>query len=91
MKRWLRRKFHFGRDSAPSTESEDDVQHPRSEAWKQAVSRFILALSDQQLVTGLAILVSGVARQRNLIAWEFYMVLSLAWSSTTSHLATLDA
>lgn len=91
IKRWLRRTFRRDTGSTPSAELEDDIQHPRSEAWKQAVSRFILALSDQQLVTGLAILVSGVARQRTLTAWEFYVVLSLAWFSTTSHLVTLDA
>lgn len=64
---------------------------PRSNAWKHAVSHFILSLSDQQLVTGLAILVSGVSNQTTLTVWEFRVVLSLAWFSTTSHLATLDA
>ncbi|KAK3293969.1 uncharacterized protein B0H64DRAFT_177108 [Chaetomium fimeti] len=74
-----------------STDSSNIKEAPRSEAWKQAVSRFILALSDQQLVTGLAILCSGVINQKTLTVWEFHMVLSLAWFSTTSHLATLDA
>lgn len=64
---------------------------PRSSAWKHAVSRFILSLSDQQLVTGLAILVAGVSNQKTLTFWEFRVALSLAWFSTTSHLATLDA
>ncbi|KAK0746784.1 hypothetical protein B0T18DRAFT_159582 [Schizothecium vesticola] len=63
----------------------------RAEAWKHAVSRFILSLGDQQLVTGLAILISGIANQKTLKVWEFRVILSLAWFSTTSHLATLDA
>lgn len=62
---------------------------PHSNAWKHAVSRFILSLSDQQLVTGLAILVSGVSNQKTLTFWEFRVAMSLAWFSTTSHLATL--
>jgi hypothetical protein len=89
-------KRFFQCSSSPSptdlfTDSYNEKEAPRSEAWKQAVSRFILALSDQQLVTGLAILVSGAINQQRLTTWEFYMVLSLAWFSTTSHLATLDA
>ncbi|KIL86297.1 hypothetical protein FAVG1_10695 [Fusarium avenaceum] len=61
------------------------------EARKQAVTQFILALSDQQLVTGLAILISGVANQKQLSGYEFSVVLCLAWFSSTTHLATLDA
>ena len=62
-----------------------------SEAWKEAIQQFILTLSDQQLVTGLAILISGISNQRNLSGYEFSVMLSLAWFSSTTHLATLDA
>lgn len=62
-----------------------------SEAWKEAIQQFILTLSDQQLVTGLAILISGIANQKNLSGYEFSVMLSLAWFSSTTHLATLDA
>jgi hypothetical protein len=61
------------------------------EARQEALSRFILALSDQQLVTGLAILIGGVANQWILSIYEFAVLLSLAWFSSTTHLATLGA
>jgi hypothetical protein len=61
------------------------------EARKQGITQFILALSNQQLVTGLAILISGVANQKQLSGYEFSVVLCLAWFSSTTHLATLDA
>lgn len=53
--------------------------------------RFILAMSDQQLVTGLAILISGVSNQYKITNYEFQVILGLAWFSTTTHLATLSA
>jgi hypothetical protein len=62
-----------------------------SPEWKDAVEHFILALSDQQLVTGLAILISGIANQNNLIGYEFTVMTCLAWFSSTTHLATMDA
>ncbi|SPO02569.1 uncharacterized protein DNG_05242 [Cephalotrichum gorgonifer] len=74
----------------PRTLSELDHEHARR-ARQEAFTRFILALSDQQLVTGLAILIGGVAGQNRLSIYEFSVVLSLAWFSSTTHLATLDA
>lgn len=55
------------------------------------MSQFILSLSDQQLITGLSILVAGVSNQKTLTGYEFSIILSLAWFSSTTHLATLDA
>lgn len=63
----------------------------KREARKEAVTLFILTLSDQQLVTGLAILVSGTLNKDRLTIYELSMLLGLAWFSTTTHLATLDA
>ena len=56
----------------------------------EALARFILALSDQQLVTGLAILVGALGSRCTLSAYEFLVVVSLSWFSSTTHLATLD-
>jgi len=62
-----------------------------SRAQREAVvTRFILALSDQQLVTGLAILAGTVANQCTLSGYDFKMAFSLAWFSSITHLATLD-
>ena len=57
---------------------------------QEALTRFILVLSDQQLATGLAILIGGVSNQCRITGYEFSVVLSLAWFSSTTHLATLD-
>ncbi|KAL2135259.1 hypothetical protein VTI74DRAFT_9244 [Chaetomium olivicolor] len=78
--------------SSPSstTDSDRDLQVRKSEARKQAVTQFILILSDQQLVTGMAILISGIVSQNQLTSYQFSVVLSLAWFSSTTHLATLD-
>ncbi len=56
---------------------------------KEAMNQFMVTLSDQQLVTGLAILLAGVSNQKGLSGYEFTVILSLAWFSSTTHLATL--
>ena len=56
----------------------------------EALTRFVLALSDQQLVTGLAILIGALASRCKISAYEFDVVIGLAWFSSTTHLATLD-
>lgn len=55
----------------------------------EAVRHFFLALSDQILATGLAILVAGIANRCQLSLFEFNIVVSLGWFSVTTHLATL--
>ncbi|KAF4952239.1 hypothetical protein FSARC_12704 [Fusarium sarcochroum] len=76
---------------APQVDTTSPHISRSSQAWKEAIQQFILALSDQQLVTGLAILISGIANQKNLSGYEFSVMMSLAWFSSTTHLATLDA
>ncbi|KAF2871605.1 hypothetical protein BDV95DRAFT_594689 [Massariosphaeria phaeospora] len=58
---------------------------------QEAVTRFILSLSDQQLATGLAILIAALSNQCTLSVQEFRITMSLAWFSSTTHLATLDS
>lgn len=73
----------FGRQSPP--------HRKLSRAQRQeVVTRFVLTLSDQQLATGLAILIAAAANQCTLSVWEFQLAFSLAWFSSTTHLATLD-
>jgi hypothetical protein len=60
------------------------------EARQQAITRFILVLSDQQLAVGLAILIAAVANQDSISTYEFRIAFALAWFSSTTHLATLD-
>lgn len=50
----------------------------------------ILAVSDLQIVTGFAILVSGFVELRcGLAAYHWYFILNLAWFSCLTHLACL--
>jgi hypothetical protein len=67
------------------------VRVKRTREQRQAsFTQFILTLSDQQLVVGLAILVAAVSNQCTLFMEEFKIAFSLAWFSNTTHLATLD-
>jgi len=58
---------------------------------EEALNRFILSLSDQQLATGLAIVIAAMTNQCTLSPPEFRVAFALAWFSTTTHLATLDS
>lgn len=50
----------------------------------------VLAFSDQQIVTGIAILISGFSQiSRGLSSYHWSNIISLAWFSSVSHLATL--
>ncbi|KAH7394118.1 hypothetical protein DE146DRAFT_634032 [Phaeosphaeria sp. MPI-PUGE-AT-0046c] len=84
---WLYKKSKticcFGR---PSSQHRKLSRQQRQEV----MTRFVLTLSDQQLATGLAILIAAVANQCTLSVWEFQLAFSLAWFSSTTHLATLD-
>ena len=79
LRRWLRRD-----------DSESHGRPLNKEQRIQAVTRFVLALSDQQLVTGLAILIGAMASRCTISTYELGVVVSLAWFSSTTHLATLD-
>ena len=55
----------------------------------KGLERFILALSDQQLVTGLAILIAGFVSPCSMSIYHFKIIAALAWFSSTTHLSTL--
>lgn len=54
-----------------------------------ASQRFMLALSDQQLITGPALLVAAYIRNRTLSLYHFKIIESLAWFSAAVHLVGL--
>lgn len=60
--------------------------------WKGAVYHVTLILSDQQLVTGLAVLIAGyyslVVNNLDIFHWQ--QVTYLAWLSSTVHLISLS-
>ncbi|KAL8793710.1 MAG: hypothetical protein Q9195_003651 [Heterodermia aff. obscurata] len=58
---------------------------------QDGLERFLLTLSDQQLVTGLAVLIAGYSKVYSMSIYHFNVVGSLAWFSSATHLATLGA
>ena len=66
---------------------EDDLDEDQR---REALKKFILTLSDQQLVTGIAILMACFANWCRTSVYELNIVVSLAWFSSATHLATLD-
>lgn len=56
---------------------------------RDSLERFVLSLGDQQLVTGLAVLIAGYSQMSSMSAYHFNIVASLAWFSSATHLATL--
>lgn len=55
----------------------------------KGLERFILALSDQQLVTGLAVLIAGYTNRCSRSVYHFNIIAALGWFSSTTHLSTL--
>lgn len=86
---WLKRVAPgiFGPYAAPvELDAEQVLVRKRR---KDSLEGFILSLSDQQLVTGLAILIAGFSQMYSMSAHHFNIVASLAWFSSATHLATL--
>ena len=64
---------------------------PNAKTWDTAFQSAVLDFSDQQIMTGLAILVSGYVqlRCRGLAVYHWQIVVDLAFFSSTTHLTTL--
>ena len=75
----------FGVSANSDNEGIKKVKKYRS----KGLQRFVLALSDQQLVTGLGILIAGFANRCSMPLYYFNIIASLAWFSSTTHLSTL--
>lgn len=56
---------------------------------RKGLERFLLGLSDQQLVTGLSVLTTGYMQRCSITLYHFNIVAALAWFSSAVHLATL--
>lgn len=55
----------------------------------ETLASFILAMSDQQLISGMAILIAIYAKTCEVSVYTFQVATALAWLSWTTHLATL--
>ncbi|KAM0713404.1 hypothetical protein Q7P37_010366 [Cladosporium fusiforme] len=64
-------------------------QFPRSQA---TLRKFILTLSDNQIVTGIAILAAGFRglRKGDISVYHYQVVLYLAWLSSSVHLSAIS-
>ncbi len=73
---------------------EPDLEPDEKRKWDRArrskgLERFVLALSDQQLVTGLAVLIAGYTNRCSRSLYHFNIIAALGWFSSTTHLSTL--
>ena len=61
-----------------------------AKTWEPTIRSAVLMFSDQQLVTGLALLISGYAQLRcGISSYHWQMIIYLAWFSSMTHLTTL--
>ncbi|GME50740.1 hypothetical protein GTA08_BOTSDO08528 [Neofusicoccum parvum] len=89
--------FDFLPEARTNTVDEIIVRFPRkglSSPWRKkaasALEQFVLSLSDQQLVTGTAILLAVFAGPCDVSVISFRTATSMAWFSSTTHLTTLS-
>ena len=68
---------------------DNDKSRDARERRSKGLEKFILALSDQQLVTGLAVLIAGYISPCSMSIYHFNIVAALGWFSSTTHLSTL--
>jgi len=61
-----------------------------SRPWKMP-RQFLLALSDQQIITGIGIQSVGLAKMPSMVPYHFFIIWMLSILSTATHLATLLA
>lgn len=87
---WQRIKVALGQAHFTQRQPPDPTAVRTARKRRQdALRRFVLALSDQQLVTGLAILIAGYIKRCSMSQYHFNIVKALAWFSSTIHLSTL--
>jgi predicted lipoprotein len=59
--------------------------------WAQVLSKNLLAFSDTQLVTGLAIQFTALVKHCDMTIYHFRIVTELAFLTTITHLLTVIA
>ena len=87
---------HFMKDK-PAYEQNQDAQHQegpywRSVAfWSKVLSKNLLAFSDTQLLTGIAIQFTAMIKHCSMSVYHFRIVVDLAFLTTVTHLLTVVA
>lgn len=67
--------------------------YPRKERtafWNPIMESLVLALSDQQLLTGIALLVTAFLKHCSISVYHFSVACDLAWFASNTHLTSLD-
>lgn len=65
------------------------VRSQTSPVWTRVLERVVLMFSDQQIVTGIAILVAGYSEHCTISVYHYQIVVYLAWLSSGTHLVTV--
>jgi hypothetical protein len=86
----------YTRKKTPTSTRNPDVSSILSESNEEyeerkrsAMESFMLSLSDQQLFTGIAVVVTAFAKRCQISYVSFAIATQLAWCSCITHLATL--
>jgi hypothetical protein len=86
----------FGRRKPSSSPRElngssinSDLNKEYEEHKRSAMESFMLSLSDQQLFTGIAVVISAFSRRCQISYISFGIATQLAWCSCITHLVTL--
>jgi len=81
---FTRKRSHHRAEVVVST------QTPKQRSHSQVLVRFLKMLSDQQLITGLSILIAALSSRCVIRRYEWHIVTSLAYFSATTHTLSLD-
>jgi len=66
------------------------TQTPKQRSHSQVLVRFLKMLSDQQLISGLSILIAALSSRCVIRRYEWHIVTSLAYFSATTHTLSFD-
>lgn len=82
--------FFPKRLNARLSKNQDPAHLRRCMFWRKVLERLIIALADQQLITGFAILITGlIVYHDHIHGAHFTLIVYLSSVSSTSHLAAI--
>ena len=65
------------------------VKSSQSPEWHKAMEKGVCAFSDQQIITGIAILIAGFSQLHSIDVYHWQLLVYLGWMSSNTHLTTL--
>ena len=66
------------------------ISSAKKDFWRPVLENLVLSLSDQQIITGLAILITGFIKHCSISVYHFTIVTDLATFSSNAHMTTLN-